>query len=602
MKKLLAVIALALAVAAMIWVILRVQLASRLAAVPELLPETTLILVEVPDFQRARVQWHESDLYQIWREPTVQAWLQGPLGRLPKDRGGRQTLEDFFQLGPTHGFVALTSLQNNEPKLIGGFHFDKSPEEVKTFAEKRKAEWLLKADGAKRERIVYQQHEIETVSVSRFVLASVCDNHWFFVANDLTALKALLDRADRRGEKAVASLQTSAAFTDAMKHLPTDNAGLVFVDPRPFVEKLMPIVAMTGQSLPMGQLQRLKQVRTVAATFGFDHGKMRETDFVAMPRMSAEEKLERRMLGAAGVNTFFYSASRIHWPENMLSRSAPVPSGVPAALQELTAALKERGIAENDLREAFGEEIEIVGDWPADSRSPVLQATLPVKDAARARKIVEALTSVEIAGASWERSEGDGTTFYSAQLFGGIVPLRLAIAVSDQMMFAGSDLAALEAALTRIAPPADGLEKSVVFQDATKKVPAGESAFNYVDTRLLFERAEAAVRPLLLMGAAFSPTLGKNLDPAKLPPPEAVAKHLSPIVMAQRYDGEGYITESIGPVTFRQAAIGLAAAMGGLFVNLQQALKAGGLLPPNPPNSMQSPVPTPSPSSSAIPF
>jgi hypothetical protein len=602
MKKLLAVIALALAVAAMIWVILRVQLASRLAAVPELLPETTLILVEVPDFQRARAQWHESDLYQIWREPTVQTWLQGPLGRLPKDRGGRQTLEDFFQLGPTDGFVALTSLQNNEPKLIGGFHFDKSPEEVKTFAEKRKAEWLLKADGAKRERIVYQQHEIETVSVSRFVLASVCDNHWFFVANDLTALKALLDRADRRGEKAVASLQTSAAFTDAMKHLPTDNAGLVFVDPRPFVEKLLPIVAMTGQSLPMGQLQRLKQVRTVAATFGFDHGKMRETDFVGMPRMSAEEKLERRMLGAAGVNTFFYSASRIHWPENMLSGSAPVPSGVPAALQELTAALKERGIAENDLREAFGEEIEIVGDWPADSRSPVLQATLPVKDAARARKIVEALTSVEIAGASWERSEGNGTTFYSAQLFGGIVPLRLAIAVSDQMMFAGSDLAALEAALTRIAPPADGLEKSVVFQDATKKVPAGESAFNYVDTRLLFERAEAAVRPLLLIGAAFSPTLGKNLDPAKLPPPEAVAKHLSPIVMAQRYDGEGYVTESIGPVTFRQAAIGLAAAMGGLFVNLQKALKAGGLLPPNPPNSMQSPVPTPSPSSSAIPF
>ena len=37
-------------------------------------------------------------------------------------------------------------------------------------------------------------------------------------------------------------------------------------------------------------------------------------------------------------------------------------------------------------REAFGEELEIVGDWPADARWPTLQATLPVKDAARARK------------------------------------------------------------------------------------------------------------------------------------------------------------------------------------------------------------------------
>jgi hypothetical protein len=602
MKKLLMVIAVALAFATMIWVILRVQLAHRLAAVPELLPETTLVLVEMPDFQRTRTQWHESDLYQIWREPAVQAWLQGPLGRLPKDRGGRQTLEDFLQLGPTHGFVALTSFQNNEPKLIGGFHFDKSPEEMRTFAEKRKAEWLPEADGAKRETTLYHQHEIETVSVSRFLFASVYDNHWFFVANDLAALKALLDRVDRRREKSVASLQTSAAFSEAMKHLPTDYSGLVFVDPRPFVDKLMPIVAMTGQSLPMDQLQRLKQVRTVAATFGFDHGKMRETDFVAMPRLSAEGKLERRMLAAAGANTFFYSASRIHWPEDMLSRSAAAASGVPAAFQELTAALKARGIAENDLRDAFGEELEIVGDWPADSRSPVLQATLPVKDAARARKIVEALTSVEIAGASWERSERNGAMFYSVQLFGGIMPVRLAIAVSDQMMFAGSDMAALEAALTRIAPPADGLEKSAVFQDATKRVPAGESAFNYVDTRLLFERADAAVRPLLLMGAAFSPVLGKNLDPAKLPPTEAVAKHLSPIVMAQHYTGDGYVTESIGPVTFRQATIGLAVAIGGLFVSLPEALKVNGLLPANPQNPMQSPVASPSPSPSLSPF
>ena len=72
--------------------------------------------------------------------------------------------------------------------------------------------------------------------------------------------------------------------------------------------------------------------------------------------------------------------------------------------------------------------------------------------------------------------------------------------------------------------------------------------------------------------------------------------------MTQRYSGEGYVTESIGPVTFRQTTIGLAAAMGGLFVNLQKALKAGGLLPADPPNSTQSPVATPSPSPSASPF
>ena len=90
MKKFLAVIVVALAVAAAVWVALRVQLAKRLAMVPELLPATTLVLAHVPDFKRTRAQWQESDIYQIWREPSVQEWLQKPLAQLPKDRGGEQ--------------------------------------------------------------------------------------------------------------------------------------------------------------------------------------------------------------------------------------------------------------------------------------------------------------------------------------------------------------------------------------------------------------------------------------------------------------------------------------------------------------------------------
>ena len=600
MKKLLTVIVLALVAAAAVWVVLRVQLGQRLVTVPELLPETTQVLVEVADFKHARAQWHESDLYQIWREPTVQAWLQGTLARLPKHQGGRQILEDFLQLGPTHGFVALTALENNEPKLIGGFHFDKSPAEVRTFVERRRAEWMPKLGEANRETIVYQQHQIETVSVARFIFASVADKQWYFVANDLATLKTLLDRVDHRGEKTTVSLQADAAFSDAMKHLPSESALRIFVDPRPFLEKLLPLVAMTGQSLPLDQLQRFKQVRTVAAAFGFEHGKMRETDFVAMPRLSAEEKLQRRSLGAADANTFLYSASRLHWPENMLAPSTPAGVGLPAVLQQLTAALKTRGIAQNDVREAFGEELEMVGDWPPDSRWPILQATLPVKDPVRARKIAEALTSVEISGTPWTRSEKNGATIYNAQPFGGFVPLNFAIAVSDQMMIAGSDAAAIEAALTRTGSPAGELEKSAVFQDAAKQVPTGNSAFNYVDARLLFERADAAVRPLLLMGAAFSPAMGKNVDPEKLPPAEAIAKHLSPIVMSQRYGGDGYVTESIGPVTFREATIGLAAAIGGMFVYFQEALRpARGLTQPS---RFSLPTADPSPSPTASPF
>jgi hypothetical protein len=601
MKKLVAVIVIALVVAVGVWVIVRVQLAKRIAAVPQLLPPTTLVLAQVPDFQKARADWHESDVNKIWHEPAVQEFLRKPLARLPKDRGGRQMLGEFFALGPRHGFLALTSLENNEPKLIGGFHFDATAEKAREFIGQREAELLSKTATARRETIVYEQHKIETAQVAHFVFASVYDNQWYFAANDVAALKSLLDRVDHRREKGQGSLEESAAFAAAVKHLPRAYAGMIFLDPRPFVEKLMPLVAMTGQSLATDQLQRLKQVQSLAATVGFDRGKMRETDFVAMPQVSPDKKLQRPLLGAAGTNAFLYSASRVHWSDNLLASSAPAAVGLPALVQQFTAAMKARGISLEDLRQAFGEELEIVGDWPVDSHWPTLVATLPVNDAARATKIVEALTSVAIGGAPWTRNEQNGTTFYSAQPFGGFVPVHPAIAVSDKFMFASSDLAALESARGRLAQPAGELEKSATFHDAAAQVPTAESAFNYVDTRLLYERFDAAARPLLLMGATFYPALGKTSDLSKLPPPEAIAKHLSPIVMSQRYETDGYVTESVGPVTFREATIGVAAAIGALFIYLREGLKPGDVLqrdptaqtPPAPVLPSISPTPTP---------
>lgn len=588
MKKLVAVLVIALLVAATVWIVVRVQIAKRLATVPSLLPETTLILLEAPDLKKTRAEWRESDLSKIWREPAVQSFLQKPLGQLP-DRAGRRTLEEFFALGPKNSFVALTSLDKNEPKLIGGFHFDVTPEKAREFIGRREAELLARTGNATRATVVYEQHKIETVTVAQFVFASVYDSQWYFASNDVALLKTLLDRVDHRSDKAKGTLEKNPAFAAAMKHLPRTYAGMVFLHPRPFVEKLLPLVAMTGQSLPMDQLQRLRQVQSVASTVGFENGKMRETDFVAMPQLSAGKKLQRPLLGAAGANTFLYSNSRIHWSENLLASSSPAAVGVPALVQRFTAEMKARGISLEDLRQAFGGELEIVGDWPGDARWPTLLATLPVSDGARAKKIAEALTSVEIAGTAWTRTEQNGATFYSVQPFGGFVPVHPAIAVSDKFLCAGSDFAQVETALARLAQPARELEKSAPFHDAAIRVPVGDTAFNYVDTRLLYERVDAAVRPFLLMGAALYPAVGRSVDLSKLPPPEAIGKHLSPIVMSQRYEDDGYVTESVGPITFRQATIGLAGAVGGLFIYFREGLQAGM------PWSTAAPDPTPTP-------
>lgn len=593
MKKILAVILLALAVAGGVWVALRIQRSHQQATVAELLPKTTLLFAHVPDFRRAREQWQASDVYQIWREPSVRAWLQKPLANLPKGHGTRQTLEDFLKLGPTDGFVALISIENNDPKLIAGFHFEQSPQSARRFIEQRMEKWLPKSEGTRREIIPYAEHKIETVSLARSVIATTYDNSWFFVSNDLAALKALLDRTGGRAQKSGGSLKENEAFRAAIKHLPADYAGTVFVEPQPFVEKLMPLAAMTGQSFSSNQLRRLKQVRSVAGTIGFDQGKMRETAFVAVPRQSGTEKLARAAVASASTNTFLYSASLIHWADKWLPPPVASQAGLPAIVRQFANALAGRGVSTTDLQTAFGEELEVIGEWPPDARWPIVLATLPVKDSGRARKIADAVTSVELAGEAWTQSEKAGATYYSLQSFGGFVPLRPAIAVTDRMMIAGSDAAAVEAAMAKAAPPASGLEKSETFRQAAARVSAADSAFNYIDTRLLFERVDAATRPLLLMAATFYPALGRNVDAAKFPPGEAIARHLSPIVMSQRYVVDGYLTESVGPITFNEATIGLAAAVGGVFLYLQKGSNGGGALLP---------TSTPSPTVTASPF
>ena len=97
--------------------------------------------------------------------------------------------------------------------------------------------------------------------------------------------------------------------------------------------------------------------------------------------------------------------------------------------------------------------------------------------------------------------------------------------------------------------------RSASYKSAARAVPAPTNFFAYVDIALIYSRLDAALRPLLLMGAAFMPAISDHVEVNKLPSPEVVTKHLSPIVSSQRYEGDGYLCESIGPITLNQAAI-----------------------------------------------
>lgn len=605
MKKFLGVLAAALVIALALWVALRVQQANRAMKATELLPKQTLLLAEIPDFQKTREHWHASDLYALWHEPAVQDWLREPLARLAHQRGSDQTLADFLQLGPTEGFLALTSIENNAPKFVGGFHYEGPESETRSFIEAREKPLLAKSGSTKRETIVYQQHQIETVNAGHFALATVHDRNWFFASNDLKSLKALLDRIDRRTADATKdSLRENAAFAAAAKNLPSGYDGMFFVDPKPFLEKLLPVLAMAGQSAVAAQWQRLGEIRSVAGSLGFTGGKMHEVVFVAMPNRNAREKISRSSLATAGLDTFFYSDSLTRWPEQWpLAGSAPPPA-LPPLLQQVSGALRQAGLTPADLEGVFGHELEILGTWPADVRWPVLSLALPVRDFARAQRIADAVATVPLAGANWTRTDKEGAAYYATESLGGFVPIHPGFAISNRRLIASTDVTTIENTLAAKTPAGGGLQESAAFHDAAARVPTGDSGFNYVDPGLLLTRADAALRPLLLMSATLSPAFGKKIDVSKLPPAAAITKHLSPIVMSQRYTGDGYVSESIGPVSFHEAALGFGGLLAGGYVYFVRGFAdlypgsptpAPKPLPPQIPTSIPAPTAAPTP-------
>src|SRR5216117_1658454 len=111
-------IALAAAFAGLYYWNLSQQISS--APVSALLPRETIFLAHLPDFNRTRDDWYHCDLYQLYREPAVQDFLRKPLNKIPKTDAAAQKLREIEQLDPKNAFVALTSIDNNNPRFVGG--------------------------------------------------------------------------------------------------------------------------------------------------------------------------------------------------------------------------------------------------------------------------------------------------------------------------------------------------------------------------------------------------------------------------------------------------------------------------------------------------
>jgi hypothetical protein len=523
------------------------------ANVAALLPRETVAFVHVPDFNRSRDEWHQTDIYKLYQEPAVREFLNRPLSKVPQPSSTSQTLSEIEQLSPKDAFLAVTSVENNSLHFAGGFRFRGGQSNAEKIIERWRSQ--LVRDASVHETVDYEQHKIDIVGAAPNQIATVYEGQWFFASNDLAELKAMLDRVDARAKDAGTTLEADEVFHAAMLHMPPSYALLFYVQPKG-ASQVLTSVGGKPISVAGNQDGVVDRISSICGATRFENGKMRDVLFVGMPKTQPERKLTRSSVDLGTPETFLYLATLLN-PDRLAEiNQGGLPTGT--WLQKVFDAAARAGVTVDDWKAAFDLELGSVADWPQSSRWPSIIATLRVKDFARASKVVNALTHAIDEDATWTKTEKDGVTYLYMQTPAALLAITPTVALSNQMMMVGLDPVSVESAMKRSASQrSSGLTSSPAYKTAVRAVPAPTGGFVYVDTALLYTRLDAALRPMLLMSAAFMPGMSDYADVGKLPQPEIVAKHLSPIVSSQRYEVDGYVTESVGPLTLSEVAVGL---------------------------------------------
>lgn len=564
MKRLLLLVLAAAVAAIAICYAFRSSRRSSSAAVFALLPRETVALAVIPDFNATRSEWRRTDVHALWQEPAVQEFLRKPRMRFASGMSVPEKFDDLERLHATDVFMAVTEAPSNGWKISGGFRYKKSAPD----AEKILASWrtrLLSASAAGRqETSEYEQHRIETVTAGSVSVSTASAGEWFLGASDMEELKRLLDRVDGRAKKPAANLAADEIFAAANKQMPKNYATLVYGRP----DRLAALFSSNAASAvgeSRGLLTALADVRSFCVATWFDSGKVRDRTFVAMPKKIAGD-LTRSSLALGAKETFFVFNTLADLGGTMLNHDPA--AGVTHALQPMASALDQSGITAADWNSAFDSELTIMGEWPAESRWPSIVAAVPVKDAGRADQIATNLSRAAQSGDLAQRTS-DGVRYFSAPASGQLFSISPTIGISDRWLLGGVDPAMVETMFQRASAGAPGLSVVPAFQTAQSMVPSPHASYVFVDAALLYTRIDAALRPMLLMGAAFVPGINDTVDLGRFPAPEVITRHLSPITMSQSYVDGGYLAESAGPVTLNGMFAGIAA-LGGAGTSLYQ--------------------------------
>ncbi len=521
----------------------------------------TVVYLELGDLPGTAERWSATALAAIAAEPDVQAFLEQPMSKL------RERLQASPMLGPLtplqirSAFIAVSKVDQQVPTVLAGLRHSAGKEELDAALAPARNHLLEQFPNGKADLLSIEGIHVETYTTPDWKMAAANHSGWFLISNDLDALEQAIRRLKVRPEAAPA-LKDSPKFQEVVAKLPPRRESLVYLDAPPVIQKLGELALAAGQPISSAQQEEMKALQSLGATTSFDGAEIRDVIFVKMDMSSMPKGALSAEYPLTSSRTLFYFASMLDWPESFSMPADARGVDTLAPLAAILERLEAKGLGASAFSRAFGETFSFSLDWAGGQDKVGFHAAADVADRATAESILAELASGSVGIPVFSREQAsDGSTLYVLPPLPR-VPFRPAIGLDDKRLLLASSPEEVRSKLALKAPADNALSASPEFNAALAKVSQPTHSFAYLDAKPAFEHTYTMLRPTLVFASGLMPGVNETLDLSKLPPPEAIANHLSPIIFSESHHGDGVLYESVGPVTIPQGlSLGGVAAI-----------------------------------------
>jgi len=528
-----------------------------------LLPESTLLFLDVPDFSQARDDFAKTELYALWHEPEVQAFLEKPLAAVqgmaadlgaPREANGlgNQILnamqgEAFFAVTHVTIFPAFS------PGLVLGV--DARHKRMEATAALYALENNLKRSYPKG-RFQDKKHLGVKYSVWEPQPGVQVCHAWlnslvvFTLGED--ALRDVIACYVGQPPRDFKPLAASAKYENVLGHAPKHNEFLAYLNTEELLNLLGPLLALAPQTSRM--FENLARIQTSASSMAFLDGGIEDVGFVgySKPEAKPTPPTRRKTLALTSPDTLVYCVRSADlaalYDDAMQSLSQSGSASVMPALTQFEQALSNRGIhIREDVLQKFGPELALMAHWPSGAPAPTLAVVSEIADASAIRPavdgVMDALKEATLGDDTrfpWDETEYAGLKLRTVHIGGPV--LAPTYATTDQFFILASTPDGARELLARTKEAGPTLTKSELYTRSMMRLPTNGSSYVYANLRGLFE-------PLYVQGTPGLSRLGTNdfLDLTKLPRSETIAKHLFPLVSATVSEPQQTTTISFSP-------------------------------------------------------